>query len=250
MTMEPINKESVKETDHGHQMLVKRQLDSRCSSPFSRVDSPIDLDGLSWPSVGTRERLEESPEQRAERTRKIADAVRTILTCLGEDPEREGLLKTPERYAEALLFFSRGYEQNLTQVLNSAVFDEDHDEMVIVRNVEVFSLCEHHMVPFTGRVHIGYIPNRKVVGLSKLARIAEMFSRRLQVQERMTKQIATSLMEVLKPQGVAVVMEASHLCMVMRGVQKPGSTTITSCMMGVFRTDPRTREEFMTHIRG
>ncbi|CAI2172825.1 12847_t:CDS:2 [Funneliformis geosporum] len=221
---------------------------SRSQSPL-RTETSVDMDGLSWPSIGTKQRLNESTEQKNERINKLSEAVKTILECIGEDAEREGLLKTPHRYAQALMFFSKGYEESIEQIVNDAIFEEDHDEMVIVKNIEVFSLCEHHLVPFTGKISIGYIPNRRVIGLSKIARIAEMFSRRLQVQERLTKQIAIALQEILKPQGVAVVMEASHLCMSMRGVQKPGSSTVTSVMLGVFREQAKTREEFLTLIR-
>ncbi|KAL8997730.1 MAG: hypothetical protein Q9169_003059 [Polycauliona sp. 2 TL-2023] len=168
-------------------------------SPYTS-NPPIDFDGLSWPCLGTRERLEATPEQAKDRLAKIQGAVTTILECLGEDPEREGLRGTPERYAKAMLFFTKGYEENVRDLVNGAVFHEDHDELVIVKDIEVFSLCEHHMVPFTGKMHIGYIPNRRVLGLSKLGRLAEMFSRRLQVQERLTKQVALAIAEVLKPQ--------------------------------------------------
>ncbi|KAF1346018.1 hypothetical protein BDV97DRAFT_33887 [Delphinella strobiligena] len=215
------------------------------SSPYT-ANPTVDFDGLSWPSTGTRERLESTPEQAAERLEKLSGAVRTLLECIGEDPDREGLHGTPERYAKAMMFFTKGYEENLRDIVNGAVFHEDHDELVIVKDIEVFSLCEHHLVPFTGKMHIGYIPNGRVLGLSKLARIAEMFSRRLQVQERLTKQVALALSEVLKPQGVAVVMESSHLCMVMRGVQKTGATTTTSCMLGRMRSTAKTREEFLS----
>ncbi|KAI9297162.1 GTP cyclohydrolase I [Neoconidiobolus thromboides FSU 785] len=214
-----------------------------------RVNSAVDLDGLSWPSKGTRQRSNETEEQKEKRLNKLAEAVKTMLECVGEDPEREGILKTPMRYAKAMLFFTKGYEQNIKDLINDAMFNEDHEEMVIVKNIDIFSLCEHHLVPFTGKISIGYLPNGKVLGLSKLARIAEMFSRRLQVQERLTRQIAEALDEILKPQGVAVVMESSHLCMVMRGVQKPGSSTVTSCMLGQFRKDPKTREEFLSLIK-
>ncbi|KAJ3188872.1 Hsp90 cochaperone shq1 [Gaertneriomyces sp. JEL0708] len=223
---------------------LNESLVPRSSSPY-RVAEAIDKQEYWWPSNGTHSRKHESEEARQARLERMAESIRTVLECVGEDPRREGLLKTPMRYARALMFFTQGYEQNMTDIINEAVFEEDHDEMVIVKNVDIFSMCEHHMVPFVGKISIGYIPNGRVLGLSKLARIAEMFSRRLQVQERITKQVATSLQEILKPQGVAVTMEASHMCMVMRGVQKPGSSTVTSCMLGVFREDPKTREEFL-----
>ncbi|KAH7071216.1 hypothetical protein BKA63DRAFT_69058 [Paraphoma chrysanthemicola] len=220
---------------------------SRAHSPYTQHPT-IDFDGLSWPSKGTLERKEATAEEKAERLQKLSGAVRTMLECLGEDPDREGLRDTPDRYAKALLFFTKGYEENLRDIVNGAVFHEDHDELVIVKDIEIFSLCEHHLVPFTGKMHIGYIPNRRVIGLSKLARIAEMFSRRLQVQERLTKQVALALSEMLQPQGVAVVVESSHLCMVMRGVQKTGASTTTSCMLGRMRSTAKTREEFLRLI--
>ncbi|KAF2721098.1 GTP cyclohydrolase I [Polychaeton citri CBS 116435] len=220
---------------------------SRSQSPFTQ-NPTIDFDGLSWPSAGTLARLHEreSAEDAQKRLEKLSGAVRTILECVGEDPDREGLLGTPERYAKAMMFFTKGYEENLRDIVNGAVFHEDHDELVIVRDIEIHSLCEHHLVPFVGKMHIGYIPSHRVIGLSKLARIAEMFSRRLQVQERLTKQVALALSEVLKPQGVAVVMESTHMCMVMRGVQKSGSVTTTSCMLGAMRKRAKTREEFLS----
>lgn len=185
-----------------------------------------------------------------ERMAKMEEACQTILECIGEDPDREGLIKTPKRWSKALLFMTKGYAQTCRDVTNGAVFSEDHDEMVIVRDIDIHSLCEHHMVPFTGRIHIGYIPNGKIIGLSKLARIAEVFSRRLQVQERLTKQIADAVVDAVEPLGVAVVVECSHMCMVMRGVQKVGSSTTTSALRGCFQTNPKTRAEFFSIVHG
>nr|ASF90276.1 hypothetical protein SPAR02101 [Bartheletia paradoxa] len=194
----------------------------------SRAASPIpDQDGLGWPGKGTLLRLNSTAAERSAREKKMAGAVKTILECIGEDPEREGLLATPERYAKALLWMTKGYEDRLSDVINDAVFAEDHDELVIVRDIDVFSMCEHHMVPFVGKT----------------------FSRRLQVQERLVKQVALAIEEAIHPQGVAVVMEATHMCMAMRGVQKPGATTVTSCMTGVFRDQPQTRQEFLSLVR-
>ncbi|KAG9321136.1 hypothetical protein KVV02_005262 [Mortierella alpina] len=219
----PTAKPAVSHALTGHSLSVGRSY-MKAESPHARGPSPIDFDGLSFPSIGARERREDTEESRAARIERIAEAVRVILVGIGEDPNREGLLKTPERYAKALMFFSKGYEESVTHLMNKALFQEDHDEMVIVKNIDVFSLCEHHMVPFTGKIHIGYIPqNGKVVGLSKIARLAEMFSRRLQVQERLTKQVAMALQELLSPQGVAVVMEASTKAVVVN----PGKSSPT-----------------------
>ncbi|MEM7557312.1 MAG: GTP cyclohydrolase I FolE, partial [Cyanobacteria bacterium P01_A01_bin.84] len=180
---------------------------------------------------------------------EMMQAVRTLLLGLGEDPDREGLKDTPKRVVKALQFLTKGYHESLDELLNGAVFTEDANEMVLVRDIDIFSYCEHHILPILGRAHVAYIPNGKVIGLSKIARICEMYARRLQVQERLTLQIADALQGLLKPQGVAVVVEASHMCMVMRGVQKPGSWTVTSAMRGVFAEDAKTREEFMNLIR-
>ncbi|KAI0285101.1 hypothetical protein BGY98DRAFT_910337 [Russula aff. rugulosa BPL654] len=216
-------------------------------APTADRNSPLpDVNGLGWPAKSTLSRLNASPAENAARQKRLAAAVRTVLECIGEDPDREGLLRTPERYAQALMWMTKGYEEH---VINDAVFAEDHDEMVLVRDIDISSLCEHHLVPFTGKIAIAYIPNKLVLGISKLARIAETFSRRLQVQERLTKQVALCVQEAIKPRGVAVVMEATHLCMTMRGVQKPGSITTTSCMLGCFRSQQKTREEFLTLLK-
>ncbi|BAY29428.1 GTP cyclohydrolase I [Nostoc carneum NIES-2107] len=179
----------------------------------------------------------------------MIQAVRTLLIGLGENPDREGLKDTPKRVVKALQFLTKGYDESLDELLNGAVFTENADEMVLVRDIDIFSSCEHHILPIIGRAHVAYIPNGKVIGLSKIARICEMYARRLQVQERLTIQIADALQGLLKPRGVAVVLEATHMCMVMRGVQKPGSWTVTSAMRGVFAEDVRTRQEFMNLIR-
>ncbi|KAK4039088.1 hypothetical protein C8A01DRAFT_16890 [Parachaetomium inaequale] len=208
----------------------------------------IDFDGLSRPSTGTPARLEESAEQGAERLSKMRGAVRTILQCVGENPDRPGLLDTPERYAKALMFLTKGYGQNVWDIANNAIFHENHNEMVVVKDIDIASMCEHHMLPFMGKMHIGYVPHHSVIGISKLPRIAEVFSRRLQIQERLTKEVANAIMEVLKPRGVAVVMESSHLCMVMRGVEKSTTATITSCVLGCFETEEKTRNEFLSLV--
>ncbi len=172
-----------------------------------------------------------------------------ILKELGENPGRDGLRKTPERVSKALRFFTQGYEKDPAEILTGALFDVDYDEMVLVRDIDFYSLCEHHMVPFFGRVHVAYIPNGKVVGLSKIPRTVEIFARRLQVQERLTMEIAQTLESVLKPKGVGVVIEAKHLCMMMRGVQQQNSFAITSSLLGAFEQDSKTRSEFMELIR-
>ena len=178
----------------------------------------------------------------------IEESITNILTELGEKPERDGLLRTPARVASAMRFFTKGYAQDPLETLNNAMFDVDYDEMVVVKDIDFYSLCEHHMVPFFGRAHVGYIPDGKVVGLSKIPRLVEMFARRLQVQERLTMQVASIIEEVLRPKGVAVVVEAKHMCMVMRGVEKQNSSAITSSMRGAFSTDSKTRSEFMELI--
>ena len=176
---------------------------------------------------------------------ELANLVRRQLELVGEDPTREGLLKTPARVASSLKWLTRGYEVNVADVVGDAIFEEKHDNMIMVRDIEVYSLCEHHMLPFFGKAHVAYIPNGRIIGLSKLPRIVDVFARRLQVQERMTEEIAQALTDILQPCGVGVVIEALHLCMMMRGVQKQNSKTITSAMRGAFRDDYKTRDEFL-----
>ncbi|KAJ0127358.1 Uncharacterized protein HZ326_29538 [Fusarium oxysporum f. sp. albedinis] len=226
------------------------------SAPNEYKKPPDPVTGSGDLSIKTRTHQGENQEQAALRLEKMQGAVRTLLECIGEDPGRDGLLDTPSRYAKALLFLTKGYHINVEDIVNNALFNEGHNEMVIVKDIDIFSLCEHHLVPFTGKesssfprcMHIGYIPSNTVIGLSKLPRVAEVFSRRLQIQERLTKQVAHAIMDILRPQGVAVVMESSHLCMVMRGVEKTSATTLTSCMLGCFEQKIKTRNEFMHYV--
>ena len=182
-------------------------------------------------------------------TKEIAARVREILKLLGEDPQREGLLKTPERVAKSLQFLTQGYAQNGTQIIQSAIFDEKYQQMVLVKDIELYSMCEHHMLPFIGKCHVAYIPNGKITGLSKIARIVETYARRLQVQERLTVQIRDCMVDALKPLGVAVVIEAMHTCMSLRGVQKSNAITTTSAFSGIFLSSASTRNEFLNLIK-
>jgi GTP cyclohydrolase I len=174
---------------------------------------------------------------------------RELLSRIGEDPTRDGLLRTPERMEKSMAFLTRGYKMDVTEVLHNALFDVDYDEMVIVKDIEFFSQCEHHLLPFFGKAHIAYVPEGKVIGLSKIPRLVDVFSRRLQVQERLTRQIGEAITEAIHPQGVAVILEAQHLCMMMRGVEKQHSSTVTSAMLGVFKTQLQTRNEFLSLVR-
>lgn len=182
-------------------------------------------------------------------TDEIAVHVKEILRLIGEDPEREGLLKTPERVAKSLQFLTQGYAQNGTEIIHKAIFDEEYQQMVLVRDIELYSMCEHHMLPFIGKAHVAYIPNGKITGLSKIARVVDTFARRLQVQERLTVQIRDCIQEALNPIGVAVVIEANHTCMQIRGVEKSNAVTTTSAFSGIFLSDARTRNEFLNLIR-
>ncbi|HYK23228.1 MAG TPA: GTP cyclohydrolase I FolE [Candidatus Acidoferrum sp.] len=180
---------------------------------------------------------------------RIAHASRELLQSVGENIDREGLQRTPDRAARALEFLTQGYRQNLDQIVNGAVFESRASEIILVKDIELYSLCEHHLLPFIGRAHVAYLPNGKVIGLSKVARIVDVFARRLQIQENLTTQIAESLMRCLEPSGVAVVVEAKHLCMMMRGVEKQNSVMKTSCLLGTFKEDARTRSEFLSHLK-
>jgi GTP cyclohydrolase I len=184
-----------------------------------------------------------------EKSESIADLARRMLQLIGEDPERDGLRHTPERFEKALRFLTSGYHQDPKKLLNGAMFSVCYDQMVLVKDIEVYSLCEHHMLPFFGKCHVAYIPDKKVVGLSKIPRLVNMFARRLQIQERLTNQIASAIQQEIAPLGVGVVVEARHLCMVMRGVEKQNSQTVTSAMLGAFRENVQTREEFLSLIR-
>jgi len=234
----------VSNSSNTHEINNKKQIINN-----SMDSNVIDKYGLCFPAAGTLKRKNETDEEKEIRLKQLTGAVTTILECLGEDPNREGLLKTPERYAKALLFFTEGYEKDINEVVNNAIFEEDHDGMVIVKDIEIYSLCEHHLVPFSGKIHIAYVPNKKVIGLSKIARITEMISRRLQIQERITKQVCEVLEEVLEPKGIAAVMESSHYCMIMRGVQKTQSCTITCHTTGIFKEDIKLKEEFLSLIK-
>ena len=219
----------------------------RTKTPGARVARrPADHDDLPESRAMWTQDLDAAPERHPE----FESLVHRMLELIGEDPAREGLLKTPQRVANSLTWLTRGYDVDIREVVGDAVFEEPNSSMVMVRDIELYSLCEHHMLPFFGRAHIAYIPDGHVVGLSKLPRLVDVFARRLQVQERLTEQVAQAVEDVLKPRGVGVVIEAYHLCMMMRGVQKQNSQTVTSAVRGLFRSDPRTREEFLSLAQG
>ncbi len=200
--------------------------------------------------ISGSDQFEADPPIRGDRMLEFENIIRRELELIGEDPHREGLVKTPERVAKAMSWLTRGYAMDVSDVVGDAVFEEAHASMVMVRDIEFYSMCEHHMLPFFGKAHIAYIPNGKIVGLSKLPRIVEVFARRLQVQERLTEQVADAIQEVLQPEGVGVVIEAVHLCMMMRGVEKQASSTITSALKGSFKEDAKTRDEFLSLAYG
>ena len=205
---------------------------------------------MTKPTIPTTEELLLNDlDSKSKNEHAIAAHVREIIRLIGEDTEREGLRKTPERYQKALRFLTSGYHQNVDHVLNGAAFSVTYDEMVVVKDIEFFSLCEHHLLPFFGKAHVAYLPSKKVIGLSKIARLVNMFARRLQIQERMTSQIADAIKEKIAPQGVGVIIEARHLCMQMRGVEKQHGQAVTSAMLGAFRENKQTRDEFLALIR-
>ncbi len=207
-------------------------------SSDTSVENSVSAKTASSPATETMQALE------------LDELIRQMISHLGEDPDRDGLLRTPERVAKSMRWLTRGYNQSVREAIGEAVFEEKHESMVLVRDIEVYSLCEHHMLPFFGKAHIAYYPNGRIVGLSKLPRVVDVFARRLQIQERMTDQIADALMEVLQPMGVGVVVEAYHLCMMMRGVEKQNSKTVTSALRGIFRDDAKTRDEFLRLAHG
>jgi len=207
---------------------------------IQRSNSDLDLE----------ERLtRESNRLQGKDLERVADAYRELLQAIGEDTDREGLQRTPDRASRALEFLTQGYRQNLGEIINGAIFESSASEIILVKDIELYSLCEHHLLPFIGRAHVAYLPNGKVIGLSKVARIVDVFARRLQIQENLTTQIAESLMRCLEPSGVAVVVEAKHLCMMMRGVEKQNSVMKTSCLLGTFKEDARTRSEFLSLLK-
>ena len=203
---------------------------------------------MAQPVMVRKSKSDALPERDVLKDASTEEIYREILRRLGEDPDRDGLLRTPERVEKSMAYLTKGYQEDPLKLLRGALFDVDYDEMVIVKDVEMFSLCEHHMLPFFGKVHVAYIPNGKVVGLSKIARLVEVFARRLQVQERMTRQIADAIQDAIAPQGVGVVIEARHLCMMMRGIEKQNSSTVTSAMVGCFQ-QKETRAEFLSLVR-
>jgi GTP cyclohydrolase I len=213
--------------------------------PVRRWRTTPEIARATPPSVVGNLALEPEARRDVDRQSELASLVRAQLELLGENPDREGLLRTPERVAKSLAWLTHGYELEAADVIGDAIFEEEHQNMILVRDIEMYSLCEHHMLPFFGKVHIAYIPNGRIVGLSKLPRLVEVFARRLQVQERLTEQLADAVDQVLQPKGVGVVIEAVHLCMMMRGVEKQNSKTITSALRGEFRTCPMTRAEFL-----
>ena len=210
---------------------------------------PANNERLTMLALRPEETIETPEEHTTLSGASTQEIYRELLRRMGEDPNRDGLIRTPERMEKATAFLTQGYTQSIEEVLHQALFDVDYDEMVIVRDIEFYSQCEHHLLPFFGKAHIAYVPQGKVIGLSKLPRIVDVFARRLQVQERLTRQIADAITEAIAPQGVAVILEAEHLCMMMRGVQKQHSATVTSAMLGVFKTQLQTRNEFLSLVR-